>query len=321
MRIRRYATTALVALMGAMGLQLIAALPASAAGTLTGVSFNMSKPLPGDTSVRYTWLFTTATTGTVATATFTVPTGTAGASLTVTDIAGLPSGGTATLSGTTVTYTPTATSVASGTKCLIAIDGFTNGSVTASFQSAVTTNTSVPAAIDGPTNSTAISINDNATPATVIIARSSSFGTSANSESVLLDPSVNTNVSAPALTLTIKSNAASGYTLNVKATSLSDTGAPVNTIPPLTSGVATATSTFTSDHWGYIATKTGVGVLQGAVSGTNYAGYTAAGENLMVAAGPTATDTVTITNRVQIDYAQDANTYSSTVTYTMGETY
>jgi hypothetical protein len=321
MRIRRYATTALTALMAAMGFQLIAALPASAAGTLTNVSFNLSKPLPGDTSVRYTWLFTTATTGTVATATFTVPAGTSLTSPSVTDIAGLPSGGTVALAGTTVTYTPTAASVTAGTKCLIAIDGFTNGSSTASFQSAVTTNTSVPAAIDGPTNAAAIALNDSSTPASVVIARSSTFGTSSNSEALQLDPNVNTNVSAPALTLTIKSNAASGYTLNVKATSLNDTGAPVNTIAPLTSGVATATSTFTNNKWGYIATKTGVGVLQGAISGTNYAGYTAAGENLVVAAGPAVTDTVTIPNRVQIDYLQDANTYSSTVTYTMGETY
>jgi hypothetical protein len=304
-----------------MGLVLIAAAPASAAA-FTNVSFNLSRPFPGDTAVRYTWLFTAATTGTVATATFTVPTGTAGASLTVTDIQGLPSGGTATLSGTTVTYTPTAASVAAGTKCLIAIDGFTNGSATASFQSAVTTNTSVPAVIDGPTNAPAIALNAGTTSASVIIARSSTFASSATSETLLLDPAVNTDVSAPALTLTIKSNAASGYSLNVKATALNDTDVPTpNTISPLTSGVATATSTFTTDRWGYIATKTGVGVLQGAISGTNYAGYTTAGENLMVAAGPTATDTVVITNRVKIDNLQNANTYSSTVTYTMGETY
>jgi hypothetical protein len=306
--------------MAATGLTLVAAAPASAAA-FTNVSFNMSKPIPGDTAVRYTWLFTATTTGTVATATFTVPAGTTVTSPTVTDIAGLPSGGTVSLAGTTVTYTPTAASVAAGTKCLIAIDGFTNGTATASFVSAVTTNTSVPAVIDGPTNAPAIAMVANTTAASVIIARSSSFASTATSETLLLDPTINTDVSAAALTLTIKSNAASGYSLNVKATALTDTGGPPNTIAALTSGVATATSTFSVDRWGYSATKTGVGTLQGVVSGTNYAGYTTAGENLMVAAAPTATDTVVITNRVRIDNLQDANTYSSTITYTMGETY
>src|SRR5207245_2494636 len=101
---------ALGILLVALGVQLAAALPASAA-TLTNVSWTESRPIPGDTGVRYTWLFTTATTATLSKVTFTVPSGTAGASLTVTDVSGMPSGGTATLSGTTVTYSFTAASV------------------------------------------------------------------------------------------------------------------------------------------------------------------------------------------------------------------
>src|SRR5205814_5227206 len=112
------------------------------------------KPIPGDTSARYTWLSTTATTGTVATVTFTVPAGTALASPSVTDIAGIPSGGTVALAGTTVTYTLSApTSVSSGTKCLIAIDGLTNTPTTGTYTSNVTTHTNAPAVIHGPPTS------------------------------------------------------------------------------------------------------------------------------------------------------------------------
>jgi hypothetical protein len=314
---------ALVAsLMMAMGLQLVSALPASAAA-LTNVSWNISKPLPGDTSARYTWLFTAATTGTVATTTFTVPSGTAGASLTVTDVSGLPSGGTATLSGTTVTYTATATSVAAGTKCLIAIDGFTNTATPGTYTSQVTTNTSVPAVIDGPTTSGNSQIlASNTTAVSVVIARSSTFADNLNSFQLLMDPSLaaNGDQSSAVETLTIKSNAANGYQLNIKETALTD--GLGHTIANLTSGMATATTTFTADKTGYNVTKTGVGTLGGALgTASSYAGYTTAGENFLTSTGPTNADTASVTHRVKIDYGQGAGTYTATVTYTLGETY
>jgi hypothetical protein len=314
---------ALVAsLMMAMGLQLVSALPASAAA-LTNVSFNISKPMPGDTAARYTWLFTAATTGTVATTTFTVPAGTAGASLTVTDVAGLPTGGTAALSGTTVTYTATAASVASGTKCLIAIDGFTNTSTPGTYTSSVTTNTSVPAVIDGPTASanSQVLVN-NATSVSVVIARSSTFADSLSSFQLLMDPALaaNGDLTSPVETLTVKSNAANGYQLNIKSTALTD--GLGHTIANVNAGMASASSTFNADKTGYMATKTGVGTLGGTLgTAGNYAGYTTAGENFLTAAGPTNVDTAAVTHRVKIDYGQGAGTYTSTVTYTLGETY
>jgi hypothetical protein len=64
-------------------------------------------------------------------------------------------------------------------------------------------------------------------------------------------------------------------------------------------------------------------VRQGAgfnVSG-NYVGYTTAGENAVVSAGPTNSDSIALTHRVKIDYGQGAGTYTSTITYTVAETY
>jgi hypothetical protein len=308
--------------MMAMGLQLVSALPASAAA-FTNVSWNISKPIPGDTAVRYTWLFTATTTGTVATATFTVPAGTTLSAPSVTDIAGLPSGGTVSLAGTTVTYTPTAASVAAGTKCLIAIDGFTNTATPGTYTSSVTTNTSVPAVIDGPTVSgnSQILVN-NATTVSVVIARSSTFADSLSSFQLLMDPSLaaNGDLTSPVETLTVKSNAANGYQLNVKATALTD--GLGHTIANVNAGMASASSTFNADKTGYMATKTGVGTLGGTLgTAGNYAGYTTSGENFLTSAGPTNVDTASVTHRVKIDYGQGAGTYTSTVTYTLGETY
>jgi hypothetical protein len=313
---------ALGMILMAFGLQLAAALPASAA-TLTNVSWSVSRPIPGDTNVRYSWLFTTATTATLSKVTFTVPTGTAGASLTVADVAGIPAGGTATLAGSTVTYTFTAASVSSGTKSMLALDGFTNTSTSGSYTSAVNTFNTTPASVDGPTNSGAVALNNNTTPVTIIIARSTAFSDNLTGVNFLMDPGLaaNADVTQPE-TLTVKSNAASGYALNVSATALTDTQS--NVIPSATSGVAVGVTTaaFPVDKWGYQMTRTGVGTLQGALATAgDYVGYTTAGENAIVSSGPTNVDTITITHRVKIDYARDAGTYSSVITYDVVETY
>jgi hypothetical protein len=309
-------------LLMAMGLQLAAALPASAA-TLTNVSWSTSRPIPGDTSVRYTWLFTTATTATLSKVTFTVPAGTAGASLTVADVAGIPSGGTATLAGTTVTYSFTSASVTSGTKSMLALDGFTNTSTPGAYASAVNTFNTTPASVDGPTNSPNVSFNSNTTPVTVVIGRSTAFTDNLNGFTFLMDPSLAANSDlTQAEGLTVKSNAASGYALNVSATALTDTQS--NVIPGATAGVATGVTTaaFPVDKWGYQMSRVGVGTIQGALATAgNYVGYTTAGENAIVSAGPTNVDTITITHRVKIDYARDSGTYDSVITYDVVETY
>ena len=148
------------------------AAPAYAAA-LTNVSWSLSNPQPSSTSVRYTWSFTTATTGTIASVTFTVPAGTAGVP-SVVDVYGL-TGGSAALVGTTVTYTVTTpASVASGTSILVSLDGFTNtGTANSAYTSTVTT---VVGGVNTDTAaSSAVGINSNTTAVNVVVARSTGW--------------------------------------------------------------------------------------------------------------------------------------------------
>jgi hypothetical protein len=311
----------LAAVVVAAALQLVAAAPSSAA-TLTTVGWNISKPHPGDTAVRYTWSFTTATAATLSKVTFTVPTGTAGASLTVVDAYGVPAGGTAALSGTTVTYTlASATSVAAAVKVLLAIDGFTNTATPGSYTSSVSTFNTTPAVVDGPTASAAVSLVSNATTAAVEIARSTIFTDNLTSMNFPMDPVVATDVTRPE-TLTVKSNSATGYALSISATTLGD--GLGNTVPAVTAGVATgiASASFTANRWGYTATETGSSTLQGALTTVgNYVGYTTAGDDMIVSTGPTNGDTISLTHRVKINYGQEAGTYNSTISYLVVPSY
>ena len=74
--------------------------------------------------------------------------------------------------------------------------------------------------------------------------------------------------------------------------------------------------------WGYTVTGTGA-TIDGAFSGSKYAGYTSGGETIASRTGPTGagTDTIAIANRVAINYAVAAGTYSDTVTYTVTPNY
>jgi hypothetical protein len=303
----------------------VAVAPASAA-PLTSASWSISKAMPGDTGVRYTWSFTTATTATISKVTFSVPSGTAGASLTVADVYGVPSGGTATLSGTTVTYTfSTPTSVSAGIPVLLAIDGFTNTSTAGTYASEITTydNQATPAAVDTASPGPSATIASNTTGVTVVIARSTYFSNDTSSFTMLMDPGSNNDLTKVA-NLVVKTNAGGGYALSMKATALT-TG--TYTVPGVTSGVATgvASGSFTVNRWGFeIDALTGdaVGVRQSALATDgNYVGYTSGGETVVSASAPTNNDAVAVTNRVKIDYKQPAGTYSSTITYTVAPTY
>lgn len=314
----------LSALMTGMSLCVVTAPPAGAAA-LSGVGWDASKPNPSQTGVRYTWMFTTATTATLSRVDLGVLTTTAGTTLTVTDVYGLPAGGTATLSGTTVSYTlATPTSVSAGVKVLIAIDGFTNPTARSGSSTVTTYNNAAPAVAVDTAASNSINFDDNTIVATVVIARSTTFTDSISSFRLLLDPSVaSTSDVTAAGTLTVKSNGANGYALDVQATTLAGTSGA--TVANATSGVATGvgTASFPSDRRGYTMTRSaGIGTLQGQLATAgNYVGYTAAGEDAVAATGPTNNDQFTITHRVKIDYGQAAGTYTSTITYTVTPSY
>lgn len=301
--------------------------PAHAA-PLTDVSWSTSKAHPGDTAVRYSWSFTTATTGTVGSVTFSVPSGTAGASLTVVDNYGL-STGTAALAGTTVTYTVTTpASISAGTPVLIAIDGFTNTSTAGSYTSTVTTfdNSATPVAIDTAT-SNSVTFDSNTTALTVVIARTLAFTNDTDSILFLMDPTLAalSDRSHNATDLTVATNGANGYTLSARATDL--TGS-TETIDRVTAGTGTgvASGSFTTNRWGFAVaapTNGGLGTLSrsGQLAASEFVGHTSTDQAIVVNNGPTNGDSVPVTTRAKIDYLQPAVTYTSTITYTAAPSY
>jgi hypothetical protein len=328
----RWSRLALAAALTMTVLQVLVMAPAGHAATLTAgiVNWSVSKAHPGDTAVRYTWAFETATTATLSKITFTVPDGTAG-TLTVADAYGVP-GGSATLdtgpSPDVVTYTITApVSVAAGVKVLIALDGFTNTATTGDYASTLTSydNQAIPAAVDIGTSNT-VSIADNTTDVTVVIARSTVFTNDTTGFDLVMDPSNDAYADqTKGVTLAVKTNAGSGYALDVRADTLDNADA-TRSITPVTSDLSTgiASASFTADRWGYAIGTIGgdaKGVRQGALVNGDYVGYRTTNDRAVVATGPTNGDTITFTNRVKIDYLQPADTYRSTITYTVTPTY
>jgi hypothetical protein len=292
----------------------LSASPASA-GTPANMSWAVSNNQVGATGVTYSYSFTTATTGTIKSITFAV----SGAGL-----AGVPTisrnygigAGTVSRVGQTITYTVTsAVSVSAGIPIYLSFGGLTNTSTAGSYTTTITTQTAVPATIDTGT-----------TPAvTVAIAQSLTFAVNNTAFELDMDPSLAALADqTAAVGLTVQTNANSGYSLSVadSATGLqsSSTGNP--TIPKVSTGKATSLAWPGAPDWGYTVSGTGA-TIDAAFSGSKYAGYTSAGETIATRAGPTGgtADTITINNRVAINYAVSSGIYSDTLTYTVTPNY
>ncbi len=298
---------------------------AADAAPLTNVSWSSSKAHPGDTSVRYTYSFTKATTETVNTVTFTVPAGTAGASLTVVDYYGITVG-TAALSGTTVTYTVTGpASIAAGTPIMISIDGFTNTSTPGPYTSDVT------AESDTATSNT-VTFDSNTTALTVVIARTISFSNNTDSIILLMDPSLSAlaDRSHSTTSLVVATNANNGYTLSAKATALTSTTGGSVVMPTATADVNTgvASGSFPNNTWGFTVPALTSGGANGAtltrateLAAGNYVGHTTGNQTIVTQTQPSNGDTIPVTTRAKIDYLQAALTYTSTITYTAVPSY
>jgi hypothetical protein len=153
---RRRASTAvrlliLLALAAAGGI-MGAASPAAAA-TLTGATWTVSKSTTGATAVSYTYTFTAATTSSLSSVTMTVPSGTGGTPTVGSVSPSALSGGTVALASNTLTYSFTATTIASGTAVSIQINGLTNTSTAGTYTSTVTTKNGASSVDTGTTGS------------------------------------------------------------------------------------------------------------------------------------------------------------------------
>lgn len=312
---------ALVSLLtvGAIGLS---STSAQASGTLSSVAMAVSNNATSATGVTYTWNFTTATAATLTSLTMTVPAGTTGTSLT----AGATAYGllnctitSPTLSSGTVTVTLSGcASIPASTPVSISVSGFTNTATkTVAFASAVATSTGT--VVDAGTAVTGVDFDSNLTQVTVVVPESLTFLNGNETITLLPIPGSPTPATASPVTLTVKTNAASGYTLRGCVLSPIGIGATANTIPQLSTPGALTGSAF-----GAQASVTGVGAsLAGSwasANGASYLGYDSlctGGTRSVISqnSGPTNGDVLTLTNAATISATQAAGTYTGVITY------
>jgi hypothetical protein len=316
--------TALLSLMSlAAGFSVLMA-PAADAATLTSPAWSVSNNQVSATPVIYTYSFKTAATGTIKFITFAVSGAGLAGTPAIAKAYGIGAGSVA-RSGQTITYTvSSAVSVSLGIPIYIEFSGLTNSGTPGSYTTTVTTQTAVPATIDTAV-SPAVPLAASNTAVTVTIAKSTTFTIDTTGFTLALDPSL------PALAdqsqtvgLTVLTNANSGYTLTVGdlATGLqsSSTGNPV--IADVSANKAGSLAWPGANKFGYTVTTTGA-TPDAAFSGSKYAGYTAAGEQVASRANPTGgtADTISIINRVAVDYGAPTGDFTDTVTYTLTPNY
>lgn len=288
------------------------------------MSWSVSNNQVGATGVTYSYSFTTASTGTIKTITFAV----SGAGL-----AGTPTisrnygigAGTVARSGQTITYTVTsAVSVSAGIPIYIEFGGLTNSGTAGSYTTTITTQTSAPATIDTGTTP-AVTLAASNTAVTVTIAKSLTFTTNNTAFELDMDPSLAALADQTAnVGLTVQTNAHSGYTLVVadNATGLQSSASGNPVIADVSAGKAASVTWPGAPNFGYTVTGTGA-TIDAAFSGSRYAGYTSAGEQIASRSGATGgtADTITIATRVAIDYSVAAVVYTDTLTYTVTPNY
>ncbi len=297
--------------------------PASAA-TLTAMSWSASNNQVSAAAVTYAYSFKTAAAGTVGKITFLV----SGAGL-----AGTPTivrnygigAGTVARSGQTITYTVTApVAVAVGIPIYIEFGANTNTPTAGSYTTLITTQTAASATIDSGTTA-AITMAANNTAVTVTVAKSLVVSVNTTAYELDLDPALPALADqTQSVVLTIQTNANSGYTLSVSDNTVglqsASTGNPV--ITDVSTGKATSVAWPATSATGYTVTGTGA-TIDAAFSGSKYAGYVGTGEQIASRTGSTggSADTITISNRVSIDYTVPAVVYTDTITYTVTPNY
>jgi hypothetical protein len=296
----------------------------AAAGTPTNMAWSVSNNQVSATGVTYNYSFTAATTGTIASVTFVVSGAGLAGTPTVGRNFGIPAG-TVAISGQTITYTVTTPiSITAGTPMYLSFSGLTNSSTIGSYTTVITTRTSVPATIDTGT-SPAVTLAAKNTAITVSVAQSLTFTINKTAFELDMDPSLPALADQTAsVGLTVQTNANSGYTLAVAdaATGLQSTSTGNPIIPDVSAGKAASVVWPGAPHWGYTVTGTGA-TIDAAFSGSKYAGYISGGETIATRATATgaSADTITIANRVAIDYAVTSGVYSDTITYTVTPNY
>ncbi len=301
---------------------------AQASGALTSVAMSVSNNATSAAGTTYSWNFVTATAATLTSVTLTVPAGTTGSSLSVGSTAYGLLGcavGTPTLASGTVTVPLTScASIPATTPVSISISGFTNTATkTAAFATAVSTSTGT--VVDTGTAATGVDFNSNLTQVTVVVPQSLTFLNGNEAITLLPIPGASTPAKASPVALTVKTNAASGYTLSGCVLTPIGIGSTANTIPQLA-----AVGALTGTAFGAQASVTGAGAtLNGSwasANGASYLGYDplcTGGARSVISqnTGPTNGDVLTLTNAATVSATQAAGTYTGVITYQVVPTF
>jgi hypothetical protein len=313
----------LAAALVSSGVLIFSAAPASA-GALSTMTWSVSNNQAGAANVTYSYAFKTFTSNTIKTIDFAVsgagPTGVP----TVSRAYGVGAG-TVARAGNVITYTVTAgTFVQAGVILYFEFGALTNPA-SGSYTTTITTKTAAPANIDTGTTP-AVAFAGSNTAISVAIAKSLTFTVDTAAFELDMDPSLAALADQTQnVGLTVQTNANSGYTLTVSDNAAglqsSDAGNPVIAdVSP--TGKAGSMAWPGAPKFGYTVTGTGA-TIDAAFTGSKYAGYVGAGEQIASRANATGgtADTITIANRVAIDYSVPSGVYTDTLTYTVTPNY
>lgn len=318
---RRWPVISRLVTLGALiaGVLVVSGGPASAA-PLTDVSWSVDNNATGAAGVTYTWSFTTVTAGTVASVTFSVPTGTAGTP-TVSNVFGLGAG-TVALAADTVTYTVTTPiAVAAGVPVFVQFGGFTN-TTTASpppLTSTVTTQAAGATTIDTGTSGD-VNFGDSNTAVTILLGRSLIFTN--DTPAFTLQPIPGTPagpVASKTVTLTVQTNAGGGYTL--AATMAPD---PTFVQQESTAGSATLTTNRFAAQATLTPSDTSGATLSTPYTASKYVGYDPTTPQTIVTATAGTDggfDSLALNNQIAVDFSQPSGAFHGNIVYTVTPTY
>ncbi len=158
------------------------------------------------------------------------------------------------------------------------------------------------------------------------MSKSLTFTCDISSFSLTVDPTGVGGDPTMTVTLSVLTNASTGYTLAASDTGLSRTG-PAYTIPDITAGPGTGLSTFPASGFGCSATFTTGGTdgaaLAAGLTGGKFVGYPSSAATFLSATGPTGgtADTLVVTNQISVDYTVPAGAYTDTITYVLTPTF
>ncbi len=254
----------------------------------------------------------------------TVPTGTAGATAAVGSVTGIGAG-TVALAGTVLTYTvATPAVVAAGTAVSITVTTLTNTSTLGTYTATLAT-ASGSTAVDTGTTGAVTVIPALATFSTSVFTNacgSPAAGCSAGaggSTSITLLAVPGTAVTAT-VSLSVDSDAAHGYRVRAQSSGFVRTGGGTALPEASTAGSAT----LPVGQFYATASLVGSGTSGAALcspygSANRYVGYGTTPASIWNATASTGggTDTVTVTDGIEVTSVQAAGTYTSTIAYTV----